>query len=122
MTTSSSGASAARSIAFKQAARAEGRFVAGTIAVMRITPKSLGHFHSDYSEVALEHSLDADKAYVPISMWIVLGVVVTFGVSASIGLALGRVLGSFGRDLTDLLEAVSCRSLPPARARASSRA
>jgi hypothetical protein len=89
---------------------------------MRITPKSLGHLHSDYSEVGLEHSLDADKAYVPISMWIVLGVVVTFGVSASIGLALGRVLGSIGSELTDLLEAESWRSLPPARARASSRA
>jgi hypothetical protein len=62
------------------------------------------------------------KGCVSISMWIVLGVVVTFGVSVSIGLALGRVLGSISRELTDLLEAESWRSLPPARAKASSRA
>jgi hypothetical protein len=59
---------------------------------------------------------------MPISMWIALGVVGTFGLSALISLALGTVLGSIGREVSELLEAESWTTLPPTRARASARA
>jgi hypothetical protein len=55
-------------------------------------------------------------------MWITLGVVVTLGLSGLVSLALGTVLGSIGRDISELLEAESWTTAPPARARASARA
>jgi hypothetical protein len=55
-------------------------------------------------------------------MWIAFGVVVTLGLSASISLALGTILGSIGREVGELLEAESWTTLPPARARSSARA
>jgi hypothetical protein len=88
---------------------------------MLITSKSLGHLCSDYPHGGPEHSVGADKMSVPISMWIALGVVVTLGLSASISLALGTILGSIGREVNELLEAESWTTLPPARARALAR-
>ncbi len=51
--------------------------------------------------------------------WIAVGAAAALGASLLMGLAVGAVLGTIGRELGELVETESWGSAPPARARAS---
>jgi hypothetical protein len=49
-------------------------------------------------------------------VWIAIGTVTAFGLSALVSVALGATLGMIGRDLGELFEADLWSVVPPARA------
>ncbi len=51
--------------------------------------------------------------------WLAVGAAGALGVSLLVGLAVGAVLGTIGREIDELVEAESWASAPPARASAS---